>query len=127
MEEDLQLVNLFRGQAKNANNDLDFSDHSVKEPFDSTNAEYVRRQIAEKINRASVTLCLLGSSTYTSRWVSWEIEKSHDLKKGLVAVNLTGKPITIPSKLSSYGITVLSWDLSQINQAIERAARSAGY
>ena len=33
VEEDLNLVNLFRGQAKNDNNDLDFADYSIKDPF----------------------------------------------------------------------------------------------
>lgn len=33
VEEDLDLVNLFRGQVKNENNDLEFSDYSVKEPL----------------------------------------------------------------------------------------------
>ena len=31
--EDLDLVNLFRGQAKNKKNDLEFSDYSVKIQF----------------------------------------------------------------------------------------------
>ena len=49
--EDLNEVNLFRGQAKNDKVDLQFDDHSVKEPFDSTNADYIKRQIREKIDR----------------------------------------------------------------------------
>jgi hypothetical protein len=54
VEEDLVLVNLFRGQAKNKNNELEFFDYSVKEPFDSNNAAYVRTKIRERIStRAS--------------------------------------------------------------------------
>ncbi len=41
VEEDLNVVNLFRGQAKNQNSDLEFADYSIKEPFDSTNANYI--------------------------------------------------------------------------------------
>jgi hypothetical protein len=37
VEEDLTSVNLFRGQAKNKNSDLEFSDYSVMDPYDSTN------------------------------------------------------------------------------------------
>jgi hypothetical protein len=32
-------VNLFRGQAKNENTQLQFDDHPLKEPYDSANAD----------------------------------------------------------------------------------------
>jgi hypothetical protein len=35
VEEDLDRVNLFRGQAKRKNSELEFDDYSVKEAFDS--------------------------------------------------------------------------------------------
>ena len=37
--DDLDTVNLLRGQSKNENLDLEFNDHSLKAPFDSENAE----------------------------------------------------------------------------------------
>ena len=45
--EDMAEVNLLRGQAKNDNNDIEFNDHSVREPYDSEQAEYIKRKIAE--------------------------------------------------------------------------------
>lgn len=42
VEEDLTMVNLFRGQAKNRNSDLAFDDYSVKTPYNSDNAAYIR-------------------------------------------------------------------------------------
>lgn len=57
--EDLDEVNLLRGQAKNDKVDLQFDDHSVKGPFDSANADYIKRQIREKIDRCSVTVVYL--------------------------------------------------------------------
>jgi len=41
-------VNLLRGQARNENSDLEFSDWSLSEPFDSKNAEYIKRGIRER-------------------------------------------------------------------------------
>ena len=38
VEEDLELVNLFRGQARLERSDLEFHDYSTKEPFDGVNA-----------------------------------------------------------------------------------------
>jgi DNA-directed RNA polymerase subunit L len=69
VQEDLDLVNLFRGQAKNKNTDLEFADYSVQEPYDSTNATYIRSRIRERISAASVTICLIGEDTFRSRWV----------------------------------------------------------
>ena len=57
--EDLDEVNLLRGQAKNEKVDLQFDDHSVKEPYDSSNADYIQRNIREKIDRCSVTVVYL--------------------------------------------------------------------
>ena len=45
VEEDLNLVNLFRGQAFNQDSDLEFDDYSIKQPFDSRNADYIGRGI----------------------------------------------------------------------------------
>src|SRR5436305_2149430 len=74
--EDQSLVTLFRGQAKNKNNDLEFSDYSVQEPYESDNAAYIRAKICERIRAASVTICLIGETTYKSKWVDWEVRAS---------------------------------------------------
>jgi hypothetical protein len=73
-------VNLLRGQSKNDKTDLQFDDHSVKEPYDSTNADYIQRNIREKIDHCSVTLVYLTDKTASSKWGNWEIEES--LKRG---------------------------------------------
>ncbi|WP_345798205.1 TIR domain-containing protein [Castellaniella sp. MT123] len=83
--EDLDEVNLLRGQAKNDKMDLQFDDHSVKEPYDSTNADYIKRNICEKIDRCSVTLVYLTDKTASSKWINWEIEESLKRGKGRVS------------------------------------------
>lgn len=76
VEEHLPSVVLFRGQAKNKNSDLEFDDFSVKVPYDSTDTDYIRSQVATKIQDASATIGIIGATTSTSSWVTWEIEKS---------------------------------------------------
>ena len=120
--DDLEYVNLFRGQAKNKTNDLEFSDHSVKEPFDSKNAEYIRRQIREKMERASVTLCLIGRNTHASRWVDWELRTSSELEKGLVGMYLYDPNGTVPQALKVAKAEVVPWDHERV-VAIDRAAK----
>jgi hypothetical protein len=126
--EDLQLVNAFRGQAKSEKSDLEFFDHSVREPFDSKNAEYIRRQIREKINGVSVTVCLIGDTTASSKWVDWEIRTSKALGKGLVGVRLHSCAEDVPPRaLKDAGAEIIDWDIKMIMAATERAAKAAGY
>jgi hypothetical protein len=128
VEEDLELVRLFRGQAKNEKSDLEFSDYSVQEPFDSTNAEYIRRRIRELLTRVSVTVVLIGETTYTSSWVDWEIRTTASLGRGLVGMRLHSLyKDAVPQALKDNRGEVVDWDIPEIVAAIERAAKTAGY
>jgi hypothetical protein len=117
--DDLALVNLFRGQAKNKNNDLEFSDYSVKEAFDSDKAEYIRGEITKLIKMVSVTICLIGKETHKSRWVNWEIRKSAELEKKLLGVRLhSSDDDKEPQALKDAKAKVLNWDIDAIVKAI---------
>ena len=67
--EDLNDVNMLRGQAKNQNTDIEFNDWSLKEPFDSNKAEYIKRGIRERIRQCSVTLVYVSDQAADSKWV----------------------------------------------------------
>jgi hypothetical protein len=107
--EDMDEVNLLRAQAKNEKSDIEFNDHSVQEPYNSDRAEYIRRKIAERINRTSTTVVYLSTNTAQSKWVKWEVEKSLELGKRVIAVHagdqFSGKK---PSWLSA-DIKVVRW------------------
>jgi len=123
VEEDLDLVNLFRGQAKNANNDLEFDDYSVKVSYNSKDADYIKQQIRNKIDGSSVTLCLIGHNTYKSDWVDWEISATQTKNKGLVGVRLHSSALDIPpTALKSSGAKIVDWVIVDIVDAIENAA-----
>jgi MTH538 TIR-like domain (DUF1863) len=108
--EDMNEVNLLRAQAKNENNDIEFNDHSVRAPYDSKRAEYIRQKITERINRSSVTVVYVSDKTADSRWVGWEVQKSLELGKKVVAVHagdrFTGRK---PSWLAENGIRIVPW------------------
>ena len=121
--EDIDLVNLFRGQAKNEYSDLDFIDYSLRVPFDSENAEYIRRGIRERIRQSSVCVVLIGESTYKSRWVDCEIRESMRLGKGVVAMKLRDDPsIKLPNALTEHGIKPVPWDHKIMKDAINKAS-----
>jgi hypothetical protein len=118
--EDLDLVILFRGQAKNKNSDLTFSDYSVQEPFDTTNAAYIRSQILERISAASVTICLIGETTYRSKWVDWEIRASVKEGNTVFGVRLHSSAIkdSTPQALVDINASVYNWDIAAIVKAL---------
>jgi hypothetical protein len=108
--EDLDEVNLLRAHAKNEKSDIEFNDYSVREPYDSERAEYIRQKITERIERSSVTVVYLSESTPQSRWVKWEVEKSLSLGKRVVAVYASDKPPTqLPTWVSEKKIGLVPW------------------
>lgn len=121
--EDLDEVNLLRGQAKNDSVDLQFDDYSVKDPYDSTNADYIKRKIREKIDRCSVTVVYLSEKTASSKWVNWEIEESIKRGKGVIGVYKGDKaPASVPAAFQQSGCTVVKWEHTKLMKAIEDAS-----
>jgi hypothetical protein len=122
--EDIDEVNLLRGQAKNENVDLAFDDHSVKEAFDSKDADYIKRRIREKIDRASVTLVYLSNNSAKSPWIDWEIRESYKRGKGVIGLYKgdTPPPI-IPSAIKENGGKIVKWAHVDLMKAIEECSR----
>lgn len=121
--EDLNEVDLFRGQAKNDKLDLQFDDHSVKEPIDSANADYIKRNIREKIDHCSVTVVYLADKSAASKWVNWEIEESFKRGKGVIGVYKgdTSSAITPPA-FQQNGCKAVKWEHTALMKAIEDAS-----
>lgn len=118
--DDLNNVNLLRGQAKNKNNDLNFNDYSVKEPFDSEQSEYIKRKIREKIRQSSATIVYLSNKTSGSKWVDWEIRESHRQGKKIIAMYQDdNKPTRLPSALKEFDIKPIGWSHDGIMSALD--------
>lgn len=121
--EDLTEVYLLRGQAQNENSELGFIDRSLQRPFDSKDAEYIKRGIRERIKQASVTICYLSEHTAQSKWVDWEIRESIKLNKGVIAMYKgDNPPRKLPPAVKEFGIKLVPWNHKQIMAAINRAA-----
>ena len=48
----------------------------------------IKRWIDSQLKATSVTVVLVGSHTCTSRWVSYEIEKSKEIGNGLLGIDI---------------------------------------
>jgi hypothetical protein len=122
VEEDLNLVNLFRGQAKRQDGELDFHDYSIKVPYNSNNAEYIGRGITDQIKLCTVCVCLYGPTTYQSDWVNWELNKGISLGKPLMGVCLydDGRVKYYPAPLERH--PRMFWNIAEIVTTMESLA-----
>lgn len=117
--EDLNEVNLLRAQAKNDRSELEFNDWSLREPFDSNRAEYIKRGIRERIRQASLTVVYVSEHTPSSKWVDWEIRESLALGKRVIATHKGDSPPSrLPQAIVEYGIQVIPW--SRLADAINK-------
>ena len=116
--EDQRLANAFRAQAKSSRSDLVFRDYSVKEPFErawKTNVERLMRM-------CSATICLIGTTTHRSDAVNWEIRKSHELGRQVVAVRLAPNVRRFPAALREIGVVPVPWDIDAITGELDGVA-----
>jgi len=120
--DDLQQIRGLRLLAANPNYDLEFYDESLKEQIESIQAEYIKRVIRGKIERASVTLCLVGQNTYKSYWVDWELKESEEQGNSIIAMALKGiESATFSKYLNDKNVTVYKWDPSYLITLINKA------
>lgn len=118
--EDEDFVNLLRGQAKAPDSKLEFNDWSLREPFDSERAEYIKSGIRERIRQASATLVYLSENSAASRWVDWEIRESIALGKKVVCVYQGNPPAQVPPAVSEFALKCVPWRHKEIMEALER-------
>ena len=108
--EHMPLVDLFRDQARDNCSTLIFRDYSIKEPVKGAWKRYAESRIRE----SSVTICLIGENTWRSEPVDWEIRRSADLGKRILAVYLQSSTARTPPALVEMGITPIPWDVETI-------------
>jgi hypothetical protein len=48
----------------------------------------IKKWIEEQLKGTSVTVVLFGAETYDREWVRYEIKRSHELSKGIIAIDI---------------------------------------
>ena len=123
--DDQDEVNLLRGQAKNENSNIEFNDWSLREPFDSERANYIKQGIRERIRQSSVTVVYISDKTANSKWVDWEIRESLAMGKGVVAMHKGDTPPgRLPKAITDNNIPVVPWNQKQLATAIENQSEN---
>jgi hypothetical protein len=100
--------------AKDKKNDIEFYDYSVQDPFDSKWKTECKKRIA----MTKGTIVLIGSTTYASEAVLWEIAETLRQERYIFGIQINrDKKHTIPEGLPSQN--VIRWDFDQIVQWLE--------
>jgi len=122
IEEDKAQVQGLRLLAANPNYDLEFYDESVRVAINSRDADYIKQRIREKLNRTSVTVCLISEKTHTSSWVDWELEESDQKNNTIIAMALKGvERAVLPKLITEKKLSFYSWDPAYLNRLISEA------
>lgn len=96
-------------QARQRNNAIEFTDYSVHEPFD----EKWKTNCAARIALTRGTIVLIGSTTYLSEAVKWEIAETVRQKHYMFGIQINrDQTHPIPAGLSA--TNVIRWDFEQI-------------
>lgn len=117
--DDIQQVRGLKLLNKNPNYELEFYDESLDVAIDSDDANYVKRKIAEKISRSSITVCLIGENTYKRKWVCWELSKSDEAGNKIIAMAFKGiNSAVLPKIIKEKKLTFYAWDPERLKSLI---------
>lgn len=117
--EDKPLVDRFREQLENEVDDLELLDYTMKESADigwKTKCEEILRDCA-------ITICLIGHNTHKSEPVEWELRKSIELGKAIIAVYLEDTAVQLPKTLRDYDIRPVNSDLNEVMDKLRDFAK----
>jgi hypothetical protein len=119
--EDKPQVNGLRLLAANGKFDIEFYDESLSVPIKSENAIYIKRVIKQKIDRTSVTVCMVSALTHTSEWVNWELETSFAKGNKIICMGLKNGPenLTLPATARQLKLPWYFWGHDELARLIE--------
>lgn len=102
--EDALYKRLLQAWDANPRFDFEFDSRGPNVPINSIDASRIQASLTTKMKDADYLLVIVGEKTYTSDWVSWEIEraKEYDVKLKLAAVKISRNYIT-PIGLKNVG------------------------
>ena len=104
------LVDKLREQAETSCSALRFHDYAIEKPIDGG----WRLEVERLIRVSAATLCLIGDTTWQSEPVNWEIRKSAELGKRVLAVYLHPEPVRVPAALTEIGVTPIPFNVNAI-------------
>lgn len=111
-----------------------FRDASLWEETERKGNDAMQLLIDKSLEDTSVTVVLIGAETANRRWISYEIERTAELKRGILGIRInsirdksgiTDMPGPVPAALVKIGAPVYNWEYGKLGQWVEEAFRKA--
>lgn len=113
--EDQWVRNFLVQHAKDENNEIEFVDYSVQDPWDSS----WKTECKKRIERTRGTIVLIGPTTAKSEAVLWEIAETNRQGNYIFGIQIHhDKTHTVPAGLPS--ASVIRWDFKRIVAELEK-------
>ena len=100
---------------------LDIYDRRMRFQVVSDDASETRTETRRAIEKAQVAIVVLGPTTATSSWVTWEIERAREAGKPLIVARDNDGDM-LPSALDEAKDTFTSWAELDVVATAERVA-----
>lgn len=118
-DKDSSLKRLLKAWSKNEKFDIEFEDMSADVSFNTTTDEELKLELTKRIKKSDIVLVLIGSNTYSRKWVKYEIKEAVRLSKPIVAVKQDRSHIS-PSELKGIGANwVYGFQARKVSSAIK--------
>jgi len=99
---------------------LEFTDYSVKEPFD----EKWKTQYTERIRQSTIVVVAIGENTHRREAVDWEIRKAHELGKPVIGMRIhSDENHKVPQAMVEHHDRIVSWNLNTVQSELDRAKK----
>jgi hypothetical protein len=121
--EDANYKRLLQAWDANPDFDFEFDSRGPNVPINSVDAGVIKTNLTKMLKSATHLLVIVGSKSYTSDWMTWEIAraKEPDIRLKLAAVKIEKANVT-PSGLLNVGT---SWATSFTRDRIVEALAAA--
>lgn len=118
-DKDKALKRLLKAWSKNDKFDIEFDDMSADVSLNTKTDTELERELTLRIKRSDVVLVLIGSSTHSRKWVSYEIKEAVRLSKPIIAVKQDKHHIS-PKELKGVGASwVYGFRAKKVSKALK--------
>lgn len=124
--EDANYRRLLQAWDANTAFSFEFDDRSPTVPIDSLDAGRIKAALTTKMQSADYLLVIVGKKSYTSKWMTWEIDKAKQsgIRLRLAAVKIDRNNTTPPGLLGVNTAWAFSFTQKGIVDALSKATNS---
>lgn len=114
--EDVRMRDLLVGQARNERTPFEFTDMSVKQPWD----DEWKRRCRTRIKGCDGAIVLVSTSTANAAGQIWEIQTAKEERVPVLGIytSQTFRPSVLPNALA--GVTLRDWTWANIKAFLDR-------